>query len=93
MYGFCCTPAAHAGGAVQPCLSRRPLRPSPQAFHLYSGIPKDLAGKVDIHPRLKALLEGPFCDLECFHAEQRRRAADKAAKEKAASAAAAAAKQ
>jgi la-related protein 1 len=43
------------------------------AFHHYCGLPPS-AG-VDIHPRLKALLEGPFRNLDCFREEQSRRRA------------------
>eukprot|EP00877_Chromochloris_zofingiensis_P001922 jgi/Chrzof1/11730/Cz06g07100.t1 len=41
------------------------------AFHHYGGIPKD--EKVDINPKLLALLEGPYRNLDCFKEEERRR--------------------
>lgn len=43
------------------------------AFHHYGGLPKE-AG-VDVQPELKALLEGPFRNLDCFREEQGRRRA------------------
>lgn len=56
------------------------------AFHHYSGLPKE--GKVELDPQLKALLEGPFKDLGCFRAEQRRRQEAREAEKAAARAAA-----
>eukprot|EP00882_Tetradesmus_deserticola_P033727 GHRQ01038551.1.p1 GENE.GHRQ01038551.1~~GHRQ01038551.1.p1 ORF type:complete len:281 (+),score=125.70 GHRQ01038551.1:87-845(+) len=43
------------------------------AFHHYSGLPAD--GSVEVCPQLKALLEGPFKNLDCFREEQQRRRA------------------
>jgi len=44
------------------------------AFHHYSGIPADAS--IEIHPKLKTLLEGPFKTLECFKREQAKREAE-----------------
>jgi hypothetical protein len=41
------------------------------AFHHYSGLPADCT--LEVHPELKALLEGPYKTLDCFREEQRRR--------------------
>jgi hypothetical protein len=43
------------------------------AFHHYSGLPAD--NSVEVCPQLKALLEGPFKNLDCFREEQQRRRA------------------
>jgi la-related protein 1 len=43
------------------------------AFHHYSGLPAD--NSVEVCPQLKALLEGPFRNLDCFREEQQRRRA------------------
>jgi la-related protein 1 len=43
------------------------------AFHHYSGLPSD--NSVEVCPQLKALLEGPFKNLDCFREEQQRRRA------------------
>jgi len=42
------------------------------AFHHYSGLPKD--SDIEIHPRLKALLQNEYKDLDCFRRENQRRA-------------------
>ena len=45
------------------------------AFHHYSGIPKDLQGKVMVNPKLKGLIENEYSSIDAFKVAAKKQAA------------------